>query len=137
MGLMVDTGVFVRLERIGSVESLARIAQGAPMSISAITVSELLVGAHLADSMSRRAARFANVDATLQIMPVLDFTPVTARIHAELHAGLRRRGLIIGPHDLIIAATALEHGHDVLTGNVREFERIDGLNVIAFPAAAA
>ena len=38
--------------------------------------------------------------------------------------------MAIGERDLQIAATALVHGHEVLTRNVRDFARIPGLKVI-------
>ena len=34
-----------------------------------------------------------------------------------------------GPYDLLIAATALEHGATLVTNNVREFARVPGLMV--------
>lgn len=40
------------------------------------------------------------------------------------------RGSVIGAHDLLIAATALEHELPLLTGNVAEFERVPDLNVV-------
>lgn len=41
---------------------------------------------------------------------------------------------MIGAADLMIAATALANGHAVMTNNVREFERVPGLEVLAGPA---
>ncbi len=40
------------------------------------------------------------------------------------------RGLIIGPHDMQIAAVGLALGYDVATLNVGEFQRVAGLTVI-------
>jgi tRNA(fMet)-specific endonuclease VapC len=91
-----------------------------------------LVGVHLANSQARRNQRQAFVEGVLMLFPVLDFSASSARIHAELYASLRQKGKLIGAHDLIIAATALQHGFAVLTVNVREFKRISGLNVIPF-----
>jgi predicted nucleic acid-binding protein len=56
----------------------------------------------------------------------------SARIHAELYASLRQKGELIGAHDLVIEAIALQHGFAVLTGNIREFNRISGLTVLPF-----
>jgi predicted nucleic acid-binding protein len=56
-----------------------------------------------------------------------------ARHHARIWSDLQRHGLVIGAHDLIIAATALTHGLVVLTGNVRVFGRVEGLAVRQFP----
>ena len=40
--------------------------------------------------------------------------------------------MMIGGHDLLIAATALEYDLPLLTGNLREFERVGGLEVVAW-----
>jgi tRNA(fMet)-specific endonuclease VapC len=45
---------------------------------------------------------------------------------------LERRGQIIGPLDLLIAAHALSLGANLLTGNAREFKRVKGLKVQAW-----
>ncbi len=131
MGLIVDTGVFIRAERRAS-------AQGEPpwdaygeVFISAITVSELLVGVHRADTAGRRARRLAFVEAVLDSCSVLDFTVEVARVHAELMAALLAEGRMIGAHDLIIAATGVAHGCAVLTTNVAGFERVPGLTVLS------
>jgi tRNA(fMet)-specific endonuclease VapC len=46
-----------------------------------------------------------------------------ARIRVELEA----LGTPIGPHDTLIAATALRHQATLVTRNVREFSRVAGL----------
>ena len=38
-------------------------------------------------------------------------------------------GQTTGAHDLLIAATALAHGYGVMTDNIRDFERVPGLEV--------
>ena len=72
------------------------------------------------------------VEGLLNMLPVLDFTTDIARVHAEVYASLRQRGALIGAHDLIIAATALQNGFALLTSNYREFSRVPGLEVLAF-----
>ena len=54
-----------------------------------------------------------------------------ARRHADVWAELARAGTVIGPHDLLVGATALAHGHAVATLNQRDFKRIAGLKVLA------
>ncbi len=130
---MVDANVFIQFERRKSSVDLSPWA--APQDdvfISAITVSELLMGVHRADSEIRRKNRGEFVEAILRGVRALDFSPAIARRHAELHANLAQRGQLIGPHDMIIAATALHHRLSLLTDNVNEFSRVDGLNVIPF-----
>ncbi len=132
MGLIVDSDVLIRYERTGRSNLFAQHAAHGTAQISAITVSELLVGVHLADTEERRARRMVFVEGLLNMLPVLDFTTDIARVHAEVYASLRQRGALIGAHDLIIAATALQNGFALLTSNYREFSRVPGLEVLAF-----
>lgn len=132
MGIVVDTDVFVHVERGMPPAWQDYAAEHGDTYLSAITVSELLVGVHRADTGARRAKRSAAVESVLAGFFVLDFTAEIARLHAQLLADLIERGQKIGAHDLIIAATALRYGFPVLTSNTREFERISGLDVLPF-----
>ncbi len=48
-------------------------------------------------------------------------------IYGSIKAALTRRGEIIGPNDLLIAAIALANGVTLVTRNVREFARVEKL----------
>ena len=123
MGLVLDTCILIHAERHGALDFSPWASHGDAF-ISAITVSELLVGVHRADSDAHRARRSAFVEAILAQLPALDFTTETARVHAGLFATLSQQGQMIGAHDLIIAATALLHDCVVLTTNAAEFARV-------------
>ena len=86
MGLVLDTSVFIRAERSGIPDFSPWIDYG-EVVISAITVSELLVGVHRADDENRRARRSAFVKAILARLLVLDFTTEVAPEHDGLDAG--------------------------------------------------
>jgi tRNA(fMet)-specific endonuclease VapC len=98
-------------------------------AISVITASELLHGVHRADTGAVRANRSAFVEHLLSAIEPLPVTMAIARAHAQVWAELESEGNLIGAHDLWIAATALSHGMDVATANLRDFERVPGLNV--------
>lgn len=100
---------------------------GQPVAITAVTASELLHRCHRATNAGARAKRFAYVDTLLDSIPVAPFGLAEARRHAERCALLARRGTMIGPHDLLIAATALPRGDSLATLNQREFKRARGL----------
>ena len=136
MGLIVETVVFIAFERSGQPINLTSWQITDQVFISAVTVSERLVGVHRADTESRRAKRNSFVGAILANVPVSDFTADVAQVHAEIHAQLIRRGEVIGAHDLIIAATARRHNAALLTDNVAEFARVDGLTGIPFQQAS-
>ncbi len=61
---------------------------------------------------------------------VLDFDQACAQVAAALRARLEAQGTPIGPHDVLIAATALRHGAALVTRNVSEFSRVQGLQVV-------
>jgi len=132
VGVVLDTSVLVAAER-GAVrfEALLESLGEEPVAVAAITASELLHGCHRAKDAGVRARRAAFVDALLDAVPVLPFGLPEARRHAELWAGLARAGKVIGPHDLLIAATALAQGHALVTSNRREFGRVPGLRLVS------
>ena len=59
----------------------------------------------------------------------LDFTDEDARKAGEVRAVLRARGTPIGPYDVLIAGQALARGLILVTNNVSEFSRVEGLRV--------
>jgi len=132
VGVVLDTSVLVAAER-GAVrfEALLESLGEESVAVAAITASELLHGCHRASDPGVRARRAAFVDGLLDALPVLPFGLPEARRHAELWAELARTGSVIGPHDLLIAATALAHGHALVTFNQREFSRAPGLRLVA------
>lgn len=132
MGLMVDTNIFIRFEKIGRAIDLSPWEPAERVYVSVVTVSELLMGVHRADTEERRQRRSAFVEAVISGVEVLDFTIGCARVHAEIYADLAKKGQMIGAHDLIIAATARHHGFSILTDNVDEFSRVPSLRVIPF-----
>lgn len=131
MGLILDTCVLIHCEKKGELLNFDLWASYEEVYISVITVSELLMGVHRADTKARKLKRSAFVEAIINEIPIINFTTEIARIHAEIYAILARQGKLIGAHDLIIAATALAHGHALLTTNQHEFNRIPGLKVLS------
>ncbi len=135
MGLVLDTNVFVRIER-GQAIDFSQWTEYGEAYISAITVSELLVGVHRADSDARRSRRSAFVEAVLARFPALAITSEVARVHAGLFATLMQHGQMIGAHDLLIAATALSHDCAILTADYADFDRVPGIEIIRLAPAS-
>jgi predicted nucleic acid-binding protein len=132
MGLMVDTNVFINFEKSGKPIDFSSWESSERVYISVVTASELLMGVHRANTEERRQSRSDFVEAVIAGVGVLEFTVSVARIHAQIHAELAKRGQMIGAHDLMIAATARCHHLSLLTDNVEEFSRVAGLSVIPF-----
>jgi tRNA(fMet)-specific endonuclease VapC len=132
LGLILDTSILVADERakfdMPSFLRQAGAMAGQP-AIAAITASELLHGVERAADRVRKALRQSHVEQVLASLLVLPFDLAEARCHARIWADLEARGLMIGPHDAQIAATALAQSQDLATINTREFQRVPGLQV--------
>lgn len=81
--------------------------------------------------------RLAALAQLLQPMQRLAFDSECAAQAARIRAELEARGTPIGPHDILIAATALRHQSTLVTRNVREFSRVPGLQWINWHDTAA
>lgn len=129
MALLIDTSVLVDAERARS-DLLAGELRDEECAISVITVSELLHGVHRAVDEAVRARRGAFVEGVLARLAPIPIGAQVARVHADVWARLHGDGGVIGAHDLWIAATALAHGMDLVTANLRDFQRVPGLSVL-------
>lgn len=96
--------------------------------MSTITLMELEFG------LSLKPARRAAVEATLSLwlpqVTVLEYGPQDARITAHIRTALRHQGTPIGPYDLLNAGLALARGLTLVTHNTREYQRVDGLQLL-------
>ncbi len=128
MAVLIDTTVLINAERRG--QALDDVIGDKERGISTITASELLHGVHRAEDGAVRARRSAFVEHVISAMEPLPITTAIARAHAAVWAELEKDGDLIGAHDLWIAATALSHGMEVATANVKDFERVPGLTVV-------
>ena len=80
--------------------------------------------------------RLAALAQLLQPMQLLPFDSECAAHAVRVRAGLEAAGMPIGPHDTLIAATALRHRATLVTRNVREFSRVPGLQCLNWHDAA-
>jgi len=133
MGVVIDTGVFIRWERDGGIIDFARWSSLGEPCISVITESELKVGVHRANTAERHAKRSLFVSAVLSNVVVLPIDSQVADIHSQIVSFLSQHGTTIGPHDNWIAATTLKYDYDILTTNGEEFKRVPNLRVIDYP----
>ncbi len=85
MGHLIDTSVFVTLERRGlPPKAIRSVAEFHTLAVAAISASELLAGVYFANSPRRRAQRLAFAEEVLSLVPVLPLDLKVARVHAEI-----------------------------------------------------
>lgn len=95
-------------------------------AFSAFTRFEILRG-YKESNATRQLPRFAAFCAHSLILPITD--PIIERA-ADLWVMARQRGYPHGDADVLIAATALEHSREFVTGNTAHFVWIPGLSLV-------
>lgn len=106
----------------------------ADLGVPAIVEYELRYGLLRLPSETA-APRLAALTQLLRPMQVLPFDSECALHAARIRVALETAGTPIGPHDTLIAATALRHGATLVTRNEREFSRVPGLRWVDWHAA--
>lgn len=123
MRFLLDTNAVISLLEDNR-SFIARVRDYLPsdFGISAIVHHELCFGAY----KSRRvAANLQNVHALqFEVVPI---SKTDAERAGEIRAALQARGTPIGPYDVLIAGQAVARSLTLITHNVAEFSRVDGL----------
>jgi tRNA(fMet)-specific endonuclease VapC len=94
------------------------------LCLSTIVLTELLVGA---EKSARPAENRREINRFTARLAVLPFDDAAAAHAAEIRSDLEHRGQPIGGYDMLIAGHARSRGLIVVTGNLREFSRVEGL----------
>ena len=123
---MLDTNICIFLINSKSPE-LARKITDIPFDevcVSTITQSELEYGVSKSQNKKKNAQALVKF---LSTVTVLDYDTKAAEVYGEIRADLERKGQVIGQLDMLIAAHAKSEELVIVTNNVREFGRVDGL----------
>ena len=130
MAIILDADIIIGGEK-GSFDLAVWLAsQGNQhFEVAAITVAELWHGVERAGP-AHREARESYLGALLDVLPIVPYTEQIAYRHAGLWAQLETAGKMIGPYDLIVAATAMERDSALATFNKRHFANVKGLRLI-------
>jgi tRNA(fMet)-specific endonuclease VapC len=132
---MLDTNILIYLIKRRPPEIAERVGElprNDRLCMSFVTYTELLKGA---ERSSRKPDMLLRLDNLVRQIPVS--YPSNARIcrhYAEQFTRLQKAGTPIGADDLWIACHALAEGATIVTHNLREFERIEGLPVQSWVA---
>jgi tRNA(fMet)-specific endonuclease VapC len=121
----LDTNLCIRVlrDRPKSVRT-AFNANAEALCLSDVVLYELLYGAERSNDPPRIRREVERFAARLTVIP---FDSEAAAHTADIRADLESRGCVIGPYDLMIAGHARSRGLVVVTGNLGEFQRVQGL----------
>jgi len=122
---MLDTDTCIRVLRDRPQQMRERFqAAAGSLCISTVTLSELLYGAARSAQPEAKRTQVASLTERLE---VLAYDDTAADHYGDIRQDLERRGCSIGPYDTMIAAHARSLGLMLVTGNLHEFRRVDGL----------
>ena len=122
---MLDTNLCIRVLRDRPAIARRRFNETSEaLCISTVVLSELLHGAAKSARATENRRQVLDFAARLDVLP---FDAAAADHAADIRADLERKGMAIGAYDLLIAGHARSRGLAVVTGNPREFGRVEGL----------
>ena len=128
MKFLLDTNVCIRFLNGRNPSIRKRMSEHKPEDILLCSVvkAELLVGVAKNENP---AGRLKKIKPFLDRFASLPFDDSAAASYAEIRADLEKRGLPIGPYDLQIASIAVVNQLVLVTHNIGEFGRVNGLQI--------
>jgi len=94
------------------------------IKIPSIVKAELLHGARKSSIVEENLNK---INKFLEPYDVVEFGDEASVFYSIIRSGLEKAGEPIGPNDLIIASTVMAAGGILVTNNIREFSRVEGL----------
>ena len=124
---MLDTNIaiyVIKRRPESALESFNRHSEH--LCISSVTVAELMHGVEKSAYPERNAKQ---VNDFISRLSVLEYGVKAAGHYGEIRATLERKGKNLGVNDLHIAGHARSEGLTLVSNNLREFNRVEGLRL--------
>ncbi|MCF8078922.1 MAG: type II toxin-antitoxin system VapC family toxin [Desulfobacterales bacterium] len=130
MAFLFDTDAISELLRprpaVAYVKWIMKVAREEQFT-SAVVMGELYKGAYRSRERERH---LTNIEQRiLPAVSVLPYDVEIAKVFGKIRAHLEESGTILPDADIQIAATAIEHDLELITGNLRQFNRISDLKL--------
>ena len=128
MHYLLDTNICIYLIKKRPPEVLERFRQHSPqdVAISTITLFELEYGVEKSQYPQRSKDALAKFLLPLNLISLDRSSAIEAAI---IRAQLERKGMPIGPYDLLIAGLARSRDMTLVTNNIKEFKRVVSLHL--------
>ena len=128
MRYMLDTNICIYAIKHKPEKVFRELQKHKPseLCISSVTYAELIHGVF--ESASVEKNRLA-LSLMLSRIEILDFDVNAANCYGKIRATLEKKGMPIGPLDMMIAGHALSLNYTVVTNNTNEFARIENLKL--------
>ena len=127
MKYVLDTNTLIYFFKgLGNVSDHLLATPPGEIGLPTIVLFELEVGIGKSNAPQKRKAQLKELTSLIKMIP---FGYEEARCAAEIRVKLEKRGLPIGPYDILIAASALANHWTLVTHNRDEFGRVNGLKI--------
>ncbi len=128
MKYMLDTNICIFIIKQKPENVLKRFLQleVGDICISSITYAELVHGVEKSQAREKNRLALTIFLSEIQIMP---FDDLAAQVYGKVKTDLQKKGTMIGPFDILIAAHAKSLDLVLITNNTREFARVEGLEL--------
>lgn len=135
MGLILDSSILIAGERRG--ETVKHVLQRVQATcgeiesaLSVVSIIELTHGLYRSKAEIDRSRRESFIEELCRDMIVHPVSLTIGRLAGKTEGEQTNKGVSIAFEDLLIGATALHLGFDVVTLNIKHFQLIPGLKVI-------
>jgi tRNA(fMet)-specific endonuclease VapC len=127
MKYILDTNTLIYyFKGIGNIATQLLAKPPNDIGIPTIVLYELEVG--IAKSVRPRK-RKAQLQEFISLVNIIPFSCAEAKCAADIRVKLEKKGNLIGPYNILIAASAMANNNILVTHNQREFQRIRGLKL--------
>jgi len=127
MRYVLDTNTLIYFFKgIGDVSKHMLAQSPSELAIPTVVLFELEVGIAKSTSPRKRKSQLQEITALVNVLP---FGITESKSAAQIRVKLEKKGLPIGPYDVLIAATAMANNMILVTHNQKEFVRIEGLRI--------
>lgn len=124
---MLDTNIAIYVIKRRPEKAIATFNRhAAQLCISSITLAELM---HGVEKSAQPDHNLRQVEDFVSRLMVLEYGSKAAAHYGDIRAVLERKGKVIGVNDLHIAGHARSEGLTLVTNNVKEFKRVEGLRL--------
>jgi tRNA(fMet)-specific endonuclease VapC len=125
---LLDTNIciFAIKQKPEKVFDLIKIKTNEGIFISSLTIAELEFGVQNSEKIEQNRIALLKF---ISFFNILNFDDSDAIDYGKIKVKLRKKGEIIGPIDMLLAAQAINKDMIFITNNVNEFKRIEGLKI--------
>ena len=127
MSYLIDTDILIYSKKGNPVvNEWLQKNKNIPMSVSVITLGELIYGAHKSQHPQRS---MITVNHIRNIFPIIELDQGIIEVFGNIKAKQEKKGERLADMDLLIAATTLYMNMTLVTNNIKHFSKIDGLSL--------